>query len=344
LKFEIVKEEIKKLIDTMEGDSILPSYSQFARDFNVSDITVRKALTELSNEGLIYGIRGKGVFVAPKHGVLRDVHIMSHFISMNQDYYNDFYPIILEKLQEKFIERKLNPIYSFHRDLPELEQFFVSKLIEHPPYGVVIIPSGFSSAFPYYQRLHNIQNNMVFLDIDVPSVHANLVSGDSYSAVKEMTENLDLNDYQKICILSDDNRRNLSTNKIRINCFKNYLKDNNITKYSTFDENCDFETYKYRLLDYINYNVKKYKKICIFSVSLSALVLVFKELEEQIKSLDKCLVLSTGRINLDRFKNVSLIWAEQNVDDLSENVANIIDLNGKDSKQVYVPFKVYRNF
>ncbi|WP_379141428.1 GntR family transcriptional regulator [Paenibacillus sp. sgz500992] len=38
----------------------MPSESEFSKLLDVSTITVRKALSELVNEGVIYRIRGKG--------------------------------------------------------------------------------------------------------------------------------------------------------------------------------------------------------------------------------------------------------------------------------------------
>jgi GntR family transcriptional regulator len=50
----------------------LPSLHDLITEFNVSTISVRRALKELSNEGLIYGEQGRGMFVRPR-GVIHRV-------------------------------------------------------------------------------------------------------------------------------------------------------------------------------------------------------------------------------------------------------------------------------
>ncbi len=60
-----VKESLRELINqpgSKHGD-ILPSERKLGEQFNVSRITIRKAMEELESEGLIYRIRGKGSFV-----------------------------------------------------------------------------------------------------------------------------------------------------------------------------------------------------------------------------------------------------------------------------------------
>jgi GntR family transcriptional regulator len=49
----------------------LPSLNDLVDEFNVSAISVRRALRELSYEGLIYGEQGRGVFVKPKSVIHR---------------------------------------------------------------------------------------------------------------------------------------------------------------------------------------------------------------------------------------------------------------------------------
>ncbi len=64
-KSEQVKESIRELINqpgSKNGD-ILPSERELGEKFNVSRITIRKALSELESEGSIYRIQGKGAFI-----------------------------------------------------------------------------------------------------------------------------------------------------------------------------------------------------------------------------------------------------------------------------------------
>ena len=61
---DIIREQIF-MQEYKQGDR-LPSERQFAKEYNISVITSRKALSKLEEEGLIERIQGKGTFVAIK--------------------------------------------------------------------------------------------------------------------------------------------------------------------------------------------------------------------------------------------------------------------------------------
>lgn len=48
-------------------DAKIPSGSELAKEFGVSQMTVRRALNTLAARGLTYGVKGKGTFVRPDH-------------------------------------------------------------------------------------------------------------------------------------------------------------------------------------------------------------------------------------------------------------------------------------
>lgn len=64
-KYELVKQEIRKKIDGHEwkANQIIPSENKLCQMYEVSRITVRRALDDLVREGALYRIRGKGCFV-----------------------------------------------------------------------------------------------------------------------------------------------------------------------------------------------------------------------------------------------------------------------------------------
>lgn len=52
-------------------NSKLPSLHDLIEEFRVSTISIRRAIAELTNEGLIYGEQGRGIFVKPKSVIHR---------------------------------------------------------------------------------------------------------------------------------------------------------------------------------------------------------------------------------------------------------------------------------
>lgn len=80
LKNELLK-DIKQA--KLAQDQKVPSENEMARSYKVSLITVRKALSDLVQEGILYRIQGKGTFVAaPK--INRIVNLMSFTDEMKQ--------------------------------------------------------------------------------------------------------------------------------------------------------------------------------------------------------------------------------------------------------------------
>lgn len=65
VKYKWIKQEIKEKIERHElkEGQVIPSESELCARYQVSRITVRKAIDELVRDGLVYRIKGKGTFV-----------------------------------------------------------------------------------------------------------------------------------------------------------------------------------------------------------------------------------------------------------------------------------------
>ena len=78
-KYDTVKKKIINMINSEEfGDSgMIPSERELMTLFNVSRITVRRAVDDLVNEGYLYRIQGKGTFIKSDEADHDLVSIMS---------------------------------------------------------------------------------------------------------------------------------------------------------------------------------------------------------------------------------------------------------------------------
>jgi GntR family transcriptional regulator len=63
-KYVLLQEKLKSKFLKLKPHSQIPSVRQLATQYDVSSMTVRQALSELQNEGLIYTIPGSGTYVA----------------------------------------------------------------------------------------------------------------------------------------------------------------------------------------------------------------------------------------------------------------------------------------
>ena len=70
--YEQIEQEIKNQIldGTIGEDEQLPSIRQLARDLKISVITTTRVYNDLSDEGFIISVAGKGYFVAPRNNDL----------------------------------------------------------------------------------------------------------------------------------------------------------------------------------------------------------------------------------------------------------------------------------
>lgn len=70
--YEQIEEQIKTQIleGTAAENEQLPSIRQLARDLKISVITTTRVYNDLSDEGFIISVAGKGYFVAPRNNEL----------------------------------------------------------------------------------------------------------------------------------------------------------------------------------------------------------------------------------------------------------------------------------
>lgn len=82
-KYEIIKKEIREKIDSMEykPNQVLPSENELCEMYQVSRITVRRAVEDLVKENKLYKIKGKGCFVRENStGGLSRIHSFTEAI------------------------------------------------------------------------------------------------------------------------------------------------------------------------------------------------------------------------------------------------------------------------
>lgn len=80
-KYEYVKQSIQKKIADHEwkGNQVIPSENKLCEYYQVSRITIRRAMDELVHEGVLYRIKGKGCFVREK-----ETDKLSHIYSFTE--------------------------------------------------------------------------------------------------------------------------------------------------------------------------------------------------------------------------------------------------------------------
>ncbi|HHW01109.1 MAG TPA: GntR family transcriptional regulator [Clostridiaceae bacterium] len=176
------------------GDRI-PSEKEFSDMFGVSNITVRKAMSELVNSGVVYRVKGKGSYVSA-HASQKEnrtsklvVFLCSGF-SINENAYMQFMLSIQNCLLEHGYSLIIENVDNDKRD----EFQVIKELIEKHVEGFIIISKDPEKSILSYEYLHN--NNIPFVLIDryTPLFPVNYVGSNNHDgAFSSVMHLLELN-------------------------------------------------------------------------------------------------------------------------------------------------------
>ncbi|AZO93658.1 GntR family transcriptional regulator [Halocella sp. SP3-1] len=108
--YKQVKNNIIKKIESEEFsvEERIPGENKLINIYDVSLITVRKAISELVNEGYLYRIQGRGTYVANRM-MNRPLNVMSFTESMREKNFNVTTKLLeLDLIKDEFVADKLN--------------------------------------------------------------------------------------------------------------------------------------------------------------------------------------------------------------------------------------------
>ena len=141
LKYEAVKNAILNQIHNGElkaGDK-LPSDEEYMKLFQVSGITIRKALTELANDGYIVRIKRKGTFISESKQSEKQSHLIAMILSA-EDYYDSSYMKIIKGAQKMAAEYNYSLIVEWSNENLAIEQASIQKMLDRNVDGFLIYP------------------------------------------------------------------------------------------------------------------------------------------------------------------------------------------------------------
>ena len=132
----------QSLLNKIQNKELLPgerleSESEFAQRYQVSMITIRKALSELANEGYLNRTKGKGTFVAYPSASSR--RLVALTISC-KDYQDSSVLQIIRGAQRILSDFQYAMIVEWNQSGPEEELAIIQKLITQGVEGFLIYP------------------------------------------------------------------------------------------------------------------------------------------------------------------------------------------------------------
>ncbi len=191
-KYQMVKDYVLSQIENQEftKDDRIPSESEFSKLLDVSSITVRKALSELVNEGVIYRVRGKGSFVASQAAVPEKTSNLVAFVISGIDLYDSSYMQIMRGIQSFLGKQGCKLIIEFVENDFDQERELVLELIQTELRGILIYSSNPEAAKGYLGEIRKKAIPFVMIDRSPSGYPVNVVTCNNHDGAYEAVEYL----------------------------------------------------------------------------------------------------------------------------------------------------------
>ncbi|GIO54968.1 GntR family transcriptional regulator [Paenibacillus cineris] len=224
-KYQLVKDYVLSQIENNElgKDDRIPSESEFSKLLDVSSITVRKALAELVNEGVIYRIRGKGSFVANPAETVNQTSNYVTFIISGNDMYDSSYMKIIKGVQSFLNQQGCKLIIEFVENDVEQERELILKLIQSENRGLLIYSANPDAAREYLNEIRKKSIPFVMLDRFPAGYPVNCITCNNHDGAYEAVAYLIAQGHRKIGFAAYD--FHLSTEVERYNGYRHAMAD-----------------------------------------------------------------------------------------------------------------------
>lgn len=337
-KYELVKDYI---IDHIGGSQFkpherIPSESELAEALDVSSITVRKALSDLVNDGLIYRVRGKGSFVTDKKNEApSSMSRLVAFIISGTEIYDSSYMQIIKGIQSHLAMHNFRLVIEFIENNVKQEDELISKINPSDYSGLLIYSSDPNAAKSYLKLLKDVRIPFVMLDRFPNGMPVNCIVCNNQDGAYEATEYLLSLGHRRIGFTAYD--FHLSSEVDRFNGYRNALADSGIEDDGSLhflEKELDYEA----LLP----SIRQRELTALFCVNdRKALEAVEQLTTLGIRIPEEISVMGFDDFAGSKFSKVPLSTVRQDFDALgSESAKLLLDLiggNAVGSKKIMLP-------
>jgi DNA-binding LacI/PurR family transcriptional regulator len=155
--YEQIEKSVKRKIEAGElkpGDPI-GSHKELSLEYNVSIITVKKALSNLVNEGILYTRVGKGTYVSEQPQKKLDILKHKTIGLVLRDIKHPFFSMIVHGVEERAYELGYNILLSSSSNKIEKEESQINHFREIGVDGLIIASLSLEyRATDYIQKIH----------------------------------------------------------------------------------------------------------------------------------------------------------------------------------------------
>ncbi|MDF2647229.1 MAG: GntR family transcriptional regulator [Paenibacillus sp.] len=195
-KYQIIIDEIKSYIlsGTYKAGEKIPSEFALQEDYNVSRQTVRKAILELSNEGLLRSEKGSGTYVSTQYRSRTGGKAMNKTIGVITTYISDYiFPSIIRGIESRLNEDNYSLLLASTNNDISQEKKALEMMLSYGVDGLIIEPTRsnvYNPNIAYYlsfkeQEIPFTMINAYYEELEVPFFCLDDVQS-SYLATREL--------------------------------------------------------------------------------------------------------------------------------------------------------------
>lgn len=227
-KYQAVKNVIIENINTgvFGPGSLIPSENEIAKQFGVSIVTARKALSDMVHDGYIYRIRGKGSFVSnsPKQKN-NDLRLVA-FLVMSDKEADSSTMQLIRGAQTYLSSKGYSLVVECSNDSSETERMLIESFVENGVAGMVIFPVDPDKNSDCYERLSDKKIPFVLVDRAPEHMPVNFVASYNMDGAYRIAQYLISMHHRKIAFAAMHG--NLDAEKLRYEGYAAALSKNGI--------------------------------------------------------------------------------------------------------------------
>ncbi|MFW5985695.1 MAG: GntR family transcriptional regulator [Halanaerobiaceae bacterium] len=220
---ELILENIKE--GNLSEGEMLPTERILCEKTGVSRHTIRKGVSELVEEGVLYRVQGKGTFVFEESGLSSyetESNTIGVILPLNSD--GGYERKILNGIDEIIRKNDFNLNFSASNDVFDIEKKSIKKFIAEGVAGLIIMPTEEQEDSEMIKKLKRDNIPFVLVDRKVPGFDMDCVMSSNTDGGYKATEHLIKRGHQKIAFVQG-REMNLSSLKDRFEGYKKALSD-----------------------------------------------------------------------------------------------------------------------
>lgn len=237
---ETLKNEIT--FGNYEVNQKLPTEDELMRRFKVTRYAVRKALTELQNEHLIYKVQGSGMYIQDWNKKWQ-ANPQSKTIGLICTHIADYiFPKIIAQIDSEIEPQGYSLLLANTHNYPQTERSSLIKMLDSQVAGLIVEPS--ESAKPcqnrdIYLRIEKSKIPLLFINAEYPEFNFPAIVNSDRESEKELTTYLLQQNHRRILgIFQTDDLQGVERMKGFIAAYQENnvnLASSNLIMYSSHD-------------------------------------------------------------------------------------------------------------